>query len=90
MTYNPIELKDTAEMMNSDDYKKRFQAEYIQVVIRYKKLEYMLRRWDEGTLNFQPTCPRAIYNFQVRAMADYIACLETRAVIEGVKLIEIK
>ena len=47
MTYNPIELKDTAEMMNSDDYKKRFQAEYIQVVIRYKKLEYMLRRWDE-------------------------------------------
>ena len=74
MTYNPIELKDTAEMMNSDDYKKRFQAEYIQVVIR----------------NVQPTCPRAIYNFQIRAMADYIACLETRAVIEGIKLREIK
>lgn len=30
-----MELKDTVEMMNSEDYKERFKAEYQQVVIRY-------------------------------------------------------
>ena len=33
------DLKDTAEMMNSKDYKERFKAEYAQLVIRYDKLQ---------------------------------------------------
>ena len=37
-----MELKETVEMMNSADYKERFKAEYMQVVIRYKKLANML------------------------------------------------
>lgn len=37
-----MELKQTVEMMNSADYKERFKAEYMQVVIRYKKLANML------------------------------------------------
>lgn len=81
-----VELKDTAKMMNSSDYKERFKAEYIQTGIRYQKLKAMLERWDKGELNFQPICPRAIYNFQIRAMGDYIACLETRAAIENIEL----
>lgn len=44
-------LKDTVEMMNSDDYKERFKAEYYQLVIRYNKLKSMLVKWDKGTLN---------------------------------------
>ena len=79
-------LLGTAEMMNSSDYKERFKAEYYQVVIRYKKLKAMLEKWDKGDLNFNPTCPRSIYNMQIRAMTDYIAVLEARAVIEGVEL----
>ena len=78
-------LLGTAEMMNSSDYKERFKAEYYQVVIRYKKLKAMLEKWDKGELNFNPTCPRSIYNMQIRAMTDYIAELEARAVIEGVE-----
>ncbi len=81
-----MELKETVEMMNSADYKERFKAEYQQVVIRYKKLAAMLQKWDNGELNFTPTCPRSTYNMQVRAMTDYIAVLEARAVMEGVDL----
>ena len=67
-----MELKQTVEMMNSVDYKERFKAEYMQVVIRYKKLANMLEKWDKGELPFTPTCPRSTYNMQVRAMTDYI------------------
>lgn len=81
-----MELKDTVAMMNSADYKERFKAEYAQVVIRYKKLNDMLHRWDNGELNFTPTCPRSTYNMQIKAMTDYIAVLEERAVMEGIEL----
>lgn len=81
-----MKLKETVEMMNSADYKERFKAEYQQVVIRYRKLAAMLENWDKGELNFTPTCPRSTYNMQVRAMTDYIAVLEARAVMEGVDL----
>lgn len=80
-------LKDTIEMMNSSDYKERFKAEYQQVVIRYKKLAAMLEKWDKGELNFKPTCPRSTYNMQIKAMTDYIAVLEERAVMENVDLV---
>ena len=81
-----MELIDTNEMMISDDYKERFRAEYYQVVIRYKKLQAILDKWDNGNLNFKPTCPRSTYNMQIKAMTDYIAVLEARAVMENVEL----
>lgn len=82
----PMELKDTVELMTSDDYKERFIAEYCQVKIRYGKLKYMLERWDNGILNFTPTCPRSTYDLQISAMKDYIAILEARAVMDEVTL----
>lgn len=85
-TSKPAELKDTVSMMGSTDYKERFKAEYTQVCIRYWKLKAMLDKWDAGKLDFTPTCPRGVYNFQIRAMADYIASLEARAAIEGIEL----
>ena len=81
-----IRLTDTIEMMNSEDYKQRFKAEYAQLVIRYYGLCNMLEKWDNGTLEFEPTCPRSTYNLQVKAMTDYIAALEARAVMENVNL----
>ena len=79
-------LKDTVELMNSEDYKERFIAEYRQLIIRYKGLRNMLDKWDRGELNFKPTCPRSTYNMQIRAMEDYMTILEARAVMEGVTL----
>lgn len=81
-----MELKDTAALMQSGDYKERFKAEYYQVVIRFEKLRAMLDKWDNGTLEFVPTCNRGLYNLQLKAMADYIAVLEARALIEGIEL----
>lgn len=81
-----MKLNETVEMMCSDDYKERFKAEYVQLVIRYYGLCNMLEKWSKGTLSFTPTCPRSTYNMQVKAMADYIAILEARAVMENVEL----
>lgn len=82
----PMELKDTVEMMISEDYKERFKAEYCQTKIRYGKLKHMLERWDNGILDFIPTCPRSTYGLQIAAMKDYIAILEARAAMEGIAL----
>jgi len=86
-----MELKDTISMMTSSDYKERFKSEYLQLAIRYNKLRDLLSKWDFGgeeIIGFKPTCPRSTYNIQVRAMADYLAILEARAVIEGIDLTE--
>lgn len=81
-----MELKDTIELMNSSDYKDRFEAEYQQVKIRHEKLHKMLVKWNAGTLDFEPTCSKALLMEQERYMREYIRCLETRAEIEGVDL----
>ena len=81
-----MELKDTITMMTSDDYKERFKAEYYQVKIRYEKLLAMMDKWEKGELTFTPTCPRETYNFQLRAMKEYLDILVIRAKIENIDL----
>ena len=83
---NVLELSDTIGLMTSDDYKDRFKAEYLQLKIRYEKLLDMLGRWDSKLLDFEPTSPRSTYDMQAKAMADYLAVLKARAVMEGVTL----
>ena len=85
-----MKLADTVDMMNSSDYKERFKAEYAQLVIRYYGLKNMLEKWDNGTLEFKHTCPRSTYNLQIKAMTDYIAVLEARAVMENVDLEDVR
>lgn len=73
------ELAKTCEMMVSPDYKERFKAEYLQLKNRFNGLKRMLDAWDKGTLTFTPTCPRTIYNDQVRDMELYFNVLTLRA-----------
>lgn len=82
----PLALEDTVDMMISSDYKERFKAEYYQLVIRYSGLKNMIKKWDNGTLPFIPTCPRNIYDVQLKAMEDYLNILKARAIKEGVDL----
>ena len=77
-----MELKDTIDLMQSEDYKERFKAEHQQLSIRYKKLKKMYDNWDN--LNFLPRCPKSIYKMQLEAMEKYLAILEARAAIEEV------
>lgn len=81
-----MKLADTVEMMNSADYKERFKAEYYQLKIRFVGLMNMCGKWDRNKLTFDPTCPRSTYNLQLKAMRDYMAILEMRAVMEGIEL----
>lgn len=81
-----MELKDTVTLMNSEDYKDRFKAEYFQTKIRCEKLHKMLIKLDAGVLEFTPTCPTINLKQQERAMQEYLKTLEIRAVLEGIDL----
>lgn len=81
-----MELKDTIEMMNSEDYKERFKAEYHQLLIRARKLMDMLEKHKAGTLPFTLTCPRELLETQLEFMAGYLGVLCVRAELEGVIL----
>lgn len=83
-----MELKETIKLMNSEDYKDRFKAEYLQAKIRYDKLDAMTVKYEAGTLDFTPDCPLELLKEQKSYMGNYIRCLKIRAEIEGIKLQE--
>ena len=81
-----MELKDTIDLMQSEDYKERFKAEYYQVKIRLEKLYEMLVRYDAGTLGFTPDCSIQLLKDQLSIMRDYLYALQVRAEIENIEL----
>ena len=81
-----MELHQTIKLMESKDYKERFKAEYYQLRIRYEKLINMVEKWDKKELSFIPSCPRDLYDLQIKAMQEYLETLETRAKIEKILL----
>lgn len=80
------DLKDTIEMMTSDDYKERFKAEFWQTKIRYDKLCMVLEKYKAGKLDFEPTCPIDLLIEQREVMADYLEILVERAFFKGADL----
>ena len=85
-----MELNETIEMMNSNDYKERFRGEYFQAKIRYDKLDAMTVKYEAGTLNFRPSCSLELLKEQKGYMGNYIRCLKIRVEIEGIDLKEDK
>ena len=65
-----MELKDTIAMMNSEDFKERFKAEYLQTKIRYDKLHKLTIKYEAGTLNFTPTCSLSLLKEQKMHMGN--------------------
>lgn len=86
MDIKDMKLSDTVAMMNSDDYRERFRAEYFQLVIRFHRLYAMLDDWDSGKLDFKPTCSREIYSEQLELMTKLLNLMQKRAEIEGVDI----
>lgn len=82
-----MNLKKTAAMMSSTDYKERFIAEYWQTKIRYEALHRMLIKHEAGTLSFTPDCPIDLLKEQKSLMGNYLRVLEIRAEIEKIDLI---
>lgn len=81
-----MELKDTVELMTSEDYKERFKAEYFQTKIRYDKLDAMTIKMAAGTLDFTPVCSMNQLLEQKRYMGMYLRSLKIRAEVEGIDL----
>ena len=85
-----MELKDTIDLMLSDDFKDRFRAEYWQTKIRYDKLTGMIEKYKAGTLGFKPNCSLDLLERQAEHMYFYLEVLRTRADIENVEGINIE
>ena len=81
-----MQLKDTVEMMISEDFKERFKAEYYQLLIRLDGLTSMLIKWENNTLDFVPKCSKRTLENQIVFMQGYIGILRLRAEIEGIEL----
>lgn len=89
-----MELKDTVTMMNSEDYKERFKAEYYQTKIRYEKLKAFNNKIEAAhRTEYMKTiempkhdCPEDVLREQQALMGQYLHVLEVRAVIEGIEL----
>ena len=74
-------LKETGDLMFSDDHRERLKAEFFQTYIRMERLEHLLSHRE-----FIPTCPIELLEKQYEAMKDYLLILVKRMVIEGVEL----
>lgn len=81
-----IELKDTIDLMLSNDYKERFKAEYYQDRNRTEGLERMLEAYKTGTLSFTPKCSYELLYEQLIYMRAKLKVLEERAFVENISL----
>lgn len=90
-----IKIDTLAELMQSEDYRDRFVAEYIQLKQRYEKLKNFntkieaatrTQHLDNGVDEPLHDCPAGLLREQQAAMGEYLHLLEVRAVIEDIDL----
>ena len=81
-----MQLKDTVELMNSEDFKERFKAEYYQLSIRLYSLTSMLYKWKNNMLDFEPKCSKETLENQIIFMQGYLDILRLRAELEEIDL----
>ena len=79
-----MELKDTIEDMISDDYIRRYKAEYKQLVIRIAKLTDYVKHYT----NSDSLIEQQLKAQQLETMLHYRNILELRANINNIKLNE--
>ena len=79
-------LKATIPLMESEDWKERNKAEYLQLCARLEKLESLLKKYDAGELEWEFKSPVELLRMQADYMHNYKAILEQRATYEGFDL----
>ena len=77
------ELKDTIDLMLSNNHYERLMAEYFQLRIRYMKLEKILNDYENDNLTFALATPPEILKQQLNIMHDYMLILNQRLHIEA-------
>lgn len=82
---SPNRLEGTIENMLSSDYKKRFKAEYQQLLIRYQNLCSFIKRAELGKEKHD--CDLSLLKQQRLIMSKYLDILVNRASQEGCDLL---
>ena len=82
---SPNRLEGTIENMLSSDYKKRFKAEYQQLLIRFQNLCSLIKRAELGKEKHD--CDIALLKEQRTIMKNYLHILVERASQEGCDLL---
>ena len=77
------DLKDTINLMISDDYKDRLLAEYWQLKIRHQKLQVAIARKSQR-LDRDTKTPIDALQTQSHVMERYLNLLRLRAREEGI------
>ena len=80
-----MKLVETVNLMCSHDFKDRFTAEYVQLVIRLSKLNNVLNNTSDTHFEVDDIT-RDLMLKQRDAMESYKLCLEKRADIAGIDL----
>ena len=73
-------------LTNNTDWKDRFRAEYYGLSEKIGKLQNMLEKYDDGTLDFTPKCPYELLYEQLVYMKLYKNVLKKRTEIEDIDL----
>lgn len=84
------DLKQTVGLMTSADYKERLVGEFVQAVIRNKKLERFIEAVNSGAIQPQEHCDMETLDIQDLAMKNYILVLGIRLTEEGIELPEVE
>lgn len=80
-----MDLQDTISDMISNNYKRRFIAEYNQLKIRNDKLLLMLEKYYSDKLEFKPINIDILVKQQL-IMSEYLKILEQRAILEDINI----
>lgn len=70
-------------------WKDRFRSEYFDLKDRTEKLKEMLAKYEDGSLEFVPTCPVSLLYEQLEVMRHYKLILEERAGIQDINIKEV-
>ena len=82
-------LSDTIRLMQSEDWKDRFVAEYLQTKIRYEKLHKLIIMREVGKVAFDTPIPLESWKTQAQHMGLYLYELEKQAVLHNIPLPEV-
>lgn len=76
-------LKETVELMTSENYQDRFEGEVLQLCIRINRLRDTLINIYNGTCNFTPKCSTELLEAQLDSMEELLRIYAIRASVEG-------
>ena len=67
-------------------WEESFVKERSELLDRIYKLDMMLQKWETGKLDFEPKCPKKLFQRQLEVMIEYLYILRDRARIEGIEV----